>query len=64
MHKNEVIQMIVRQYGGFVEPGVNWTWACFPGDAAPRMRRAYYQIKRRFPELDDRGLTPIGFRFR
>jgi len=64
MSKRDVIEMIVRQYGGCVTPGINWTWALFI-DNDQRGLVAFEEVTRRFPEIETRGYSPTdGFRYR
>lgn len=68
MSKRDMIDVIIRQYGGCIDPGINWTWAIFHDDF--RGRFAFAEVTERFPDLDHRGYYKTGvdgtsgFRFR
>jgi hypothetical protein len=62
MSKMDTIETIVRQYGGCVTPGINWTWALFQDYL--RGQAAFEEIITRFPDIDHRGMYKDGFRYR
>ena len=49
----DILDVIVRQYGGTLHGGINWSWAHFTDEI--RGRAAFTTIQKRFPEMDHRG---------